>query len=228
MKSRPIAAVPVKKSHDQGRDIGYFHPSNIIEYQGMKYMFVRTSGGGVQQPATCLMRSANPVDPESWQIFDGKKFKGSLFDPYRDTESEAPVCAQISRLNGMIFNVLRHRPTGTFIAVMVVIEPKMKSLRLATSTSIDLMEWSVPRLVEGITFEWQKGCSDTVYHYPSLADPDAPGRNFDTTDDDAFLFMTAIHRDKCKMTMNRDLIMRPVHLNFHLMKKKSYQNSGQA
>lgn len=95
--SRPIAAVPIKQDAQQGKDIGFFHPtSNIFEFEGMKYVFVRTAGGGQQKPATCLMRVKNPLDPESWQIFDGKEFKRSLLDPYRDEPEQAPICAQIS------------------------------------------------------------------------------------------------------------------------------------
>lgn len=215
MSHSPIAAVNVPQKFDQGKDVGFFQPSNIFESEGMKYVFVRTSGGGGQSAATCLMRAKNPLEPNSWEIYDGKGFRSSLFDPYKDDAANDPVCAQISALNGMVWTVLRHRQRGVFIALLEVIEPGTKALRLATSVSKDLFNWPKPRLVNGVKFEWTGGCgADPVYHYPSLIDPDAPGRNFDTTDDDALLFLTAIHRKDCKMGMDRDLVFHRVHLKF--------------
>jgi hypothetical protein len=212
---RPIAAVDVPQRFDQGKDIGFFQPSNIMEWEGLKYVFVRTSGGGKQLPAACLMRAKNPLEPESWEIYDGKGFRRSLFDPYKDEAAKDPVCAQIPGLNGMVWGLLRHRQRGVFIAILVVNEPGTKTLRLATSVSTDLLNWPKPLFVDGIKFEWSGECSDgPVYHYPSLIDPDAPGRNFDTTGDDALLFLTVIHRKDCKMGMNRDLVFRRVHLQF--------------
>lgn len=213
---RPIAAVGVPQKFDQGKDIGFFQPSNIIEWEGMKYTFVRTSGGGKQKPATCIMRAQNPLTPKSWEIYDGNFFRPSLFDPYQDDIANAPICAQIPALNGLVWSVLRHRQRGIFIALLTVIDPSTGAVRLATSVSSSLLEWSKPRLVDGIKFEWLGECTnkDFVYHYPSLIDPDAPGRNFDTTDDDGLLFLTVINRKNCKMSMDRDLVFRRVHLKF--------------
>jgi hypothetical protein len=213
--SRPIAAVPVRQSFDQGKDVGFFQPSNIFESGGFKYVFVRTSGGGAQTAATCLMRAKNPLEPGSWQIFDGKMFRPSLFDPYKDDLSQGPICKQVSTLNGLVWTVVRHRQRGVFIAVLTVIEPITRTTRLATSVSRDALNWSKPKLIDGIALEWSVGCGPgPVYHYPSLVDPDAPGRNFDTTDDEALLFLTAIQRSDCKMTMDRDLVYRRTKLSF--------------
>lgn len=212
---RPIAAVSVTQQFDQGKDIGFFQPSNIMEWEGHKYMFVRTSGGGRQAPSACLMRATNPLKPDSWEIYDGKGYRQSLFDPYKDDPTKGPVCGQIPGLNGMVWGLLRHRSRDVFIALLAVNQPGTKTLRLAISASKSLLSWPRPKVVEGIAFEWSGECSaGPVYHYPSLIDPDAPGRNFDTTDDDALLFLTAINRRDCKMSLDRDLIYRRVHLRF--------------
>ncbi len=62
--TRPLAAVPVRQAINLGRDTGFFQPSNIFHWGNAEYVFVRTSGGGVQKPATCLLRSEKPLDPE--------------------------------------------------------------------------------------------------------------------------------------------------------------------
>lgn len=215
ISNRPIAAVGVPQRFDQGKDIGFFQPSNIMEWEGLKYVFVRTSGGGQQPPATCLLRAKNPLEPESWEMYDGKEFRRSLFDPYKDEAANAPVCSQVPGLNGMAWGLLRHRERNVFIAVLVVLEPGAKTLRLAISASKDLLSWPKPRLVDGIKFEWSGECTgDPIWHYPSLIDPDAPGRNFDTTDDDAILYLTRINRINCKAGMDRDLVFQRVHLKF--------------
>lgn len=212
---RPIAAVPEKQKYEQGRDTGFFQPSNIFQYEDMKYVFVRTSGGGGQKPAACLMRAKDPAEPGSWEIYDGSGFRRSLFDPYKDDSAKAPICAQVSTLNGMVWSVLRHRQRGVYIAMLTVIDPATKKLTLATALSRNLLDWSKPRYVEGIDIQRTEVCDgNPVYIYPSLVDPDSPSRNFDTTDDEAVLFLTAISRQNCKMTMNRDLVSRRVRFVF--------------
>lgn len=204
---RPIAAAPVRQSIDQGKDLGVQQPSNIFQHEGMKYVFVRAIGGGAQSPATCLMRAKTPLDPNSWEVFDGKEFRRSMFDPYRDRIETATTCAQISLLNGMVWSVVRHRSRGLFIALLTVIDPSTKGLRLATATSTDLLNWTKPSPVDGIDIQKTQTCSnDPIYIYPSLIDPDSPDRNFDTTGDEAVLFLTAVHRTNCKMSLDRDLV----------------------
>lgn len=209
---RPIAAPSVQFKRDQGRDVGYFQPSNVIDVAGIKYVFVRTTGGGRQNAATCLMRSQNPRDATSWEVYDGTGFKASSFDPYQDDQKNAVNCAQIPKLNGLVWSVVRHRDRGIFVAILTVIESASKKTRLAFSTSTNLLDWSSPRPIEGVELGWDDACSSEFFHYPSLIDPEAPGRNFDSVGDHALLFLTAIHRSKCHATMDRDLVYRPVRI----------------
>jgi hypothetical protein len=212
---KPIAAVPVRQAKDQKRETGFFQPSNIVEHNGRKYVFVRTSGGGAQQPATCLMRASNPTDSASWEIFDGQRFHPALFDPYVDPAHARPTCAQIPGLHGLVWSVLKHWRRGVFVSLMTILNPTTKETYLVTSTSKDLLRWSSPRRVDQIRLDWKKTCGpEPMLHYPSLLDPTSPARNFDTTEDLPLLFLSRFPRKNCKITMERDLIMLNTRLVF--------------
>ena len=208
----PLAAAPVRQSVDQRRDTGFFQPSNIFEWNGYKHVFVRTSGGGAQPPATCIMRARDPLDPASWEIYDGASFRPALFNPYAGDPATRPVCAQVSRLNGLVWSALALRGGG-LLALLTVLEPGTRRTRLATSVSTDLLHWSAPLPVEGVDLQWTDRCPTTPYlHYPSLVDPGSRRRNYDDSGSDALLFLTSIQIRDCKFTMNRTLVVMPVRL----------------
>jgi hypothetical protein len=209
----PLAAVSVRAAPDQGRDIGFFSPSNIFERDGFEYVYVRTSGGGPQRPATCLMRSNNPIDPKSWRIYDGKRFVPSMFDPYVDAPDDRKPCAQISTLNGLVWSVLTFRDTGVLVALLIVDDPATHRARLATATSRDALHWSSPLYVDGFDVAWGERCPNSPeLTYPSLLDPKSKRRNFDDTGTDALLFVTALTVQSCRVTMQRDLRVAHVEL----------------
>ena len=54
---------------------------------------------------------------------------------------------------------------------------------------------------------WSKDCSDRLrYGYGAIADPQSRSRNFQTTCDTAYLFMTRMHVTGCKLGPDRDLV----------------------
>ena len=54
---------------------------------------------------------------------------------------------------------------------------------------------------------WSKNCSDRLrYGYGALADPASRSRNFETTGDEAYLFMTRMKVADCKLGPDRDLV----------------------
>lgn len=115
----------------------------------------------------------------------------------------------------MVWSVLRHRQRDLYIALLTVLEPGNKTTRLATALSNDLLNWTKPRIIDGINIQQTKICDENpVYVYPSLVDPESPDRNFDTTNDDAVLFLTSIHRQECKYTLDRDLVLRHIRFIF--------------
>ena len=212
--TRPLAAVPVRQAGDFGKDIGFFSPSNIFHSGSAEYVFVRTSGGGAQPAATCLFRSSEPLNPDSWQMYDGKGFRTQRFDPYRDDTATYIPCAQIPRLNGMVWSVLTHEASGRLIALLTVIDPVTRQNRLAISTSQDPLHWTHPVMIAADFFGGKATCDkEGIYWYPSLIDPNSKARNFDTTGDNPVLFVANLHISKCRITMSRDLYYIDTILN---------------
>lgn len=214
MPTRPLAAVPVRQAPNLGRDTGFFQPSNIFHWGNAEYVFVRTTGGGAQEPATCLLRSEKPLDPDSWQIYDGKSFITQRFDPYLDNPAKYVPCANLPGLNGMVWSVLTYEPTGTLIALLTIVDPTTHASRLALSTASDPLHWTRAAAIQADFFGLQPSCGkDGIYWYPSLIDPASKSRNFDTTGANPVLFLTHIKLVNCKMTMTRDLYYVPAHLS---------------
>ena len=211
--SSPLVAPPIRQEVDQQRDTGFFQPSNIFEHDGWKYVFVRTSGGGSQKAATCLMRSDKPESPASWGIYDGSAFRPALFNPYADDVVSRPSCAPLANINGLVWTVVQLRGTDFLIALLTRVDSRTNITRLMTSTSRDALHWSAPRIVQGINLEWSESCPTSPYlHYPSLVDPQSSRRNFDDVGTSALLFFTSIEVSHCKFTMHRDLIAQPVQI----------------
>lgn len=80
--------------------------------------------------------------------------------------------------------------------------------------SPDLINWSTPSLVLDLPMQFAFTCSDeAAYFYPSLLDPDSSSRNFENTGDRAYLYLSKIYLDKCKLGMRRDLVRIPVTIS---------------
>jgi hypothetical protein len=185
----PLAAAPAREEPNQKPSVGIFQPSNIFEHDGWKYVFARSSGGGAQPAAACLLRSRDPMNEQSWQIFDGDGWESASFNPYTQDWGDRKPCAQVSTLNGIVWSVLTFRPTGVLVAVISVIEPQTGKPRLATSTSSDALHWSKLDYVD-LDLEWGAPCPKSpALGYPSLMDPSSTRRNFDDTGTDAVIFV---------------------------------------
>jgi hypothetical protein len=106
---------------------------------------------------------------------------------------------------------VRHAPTGLFIATMM---NGAVDGGVFVATSRDLLRWSAPARVWAGTGEsgWHCGGAAPIA-YPSLLDPAAPGRNFETVGDTAMLFLTRWNPAGCKLGMDRDLIRLAVRFS---------------
>jgi hypothetical protein len=58
-----------------------------------------------------------------------------------------------------------------------------------------------------------RGCGTQPVAYPSLLDPDSPSRNFEDTDDDAFVYLTRITMRGCQTGWSRDLVRLPIRFS---------------
>jgi hypothetical protein len=78
------------------------------------------------------------------------------------------------------------------------------------STSADLINWSRRKLIMEVPLPWtvEFPGSDLSFLYPSLLDPDSKSRNFETSDDQAYLFFT--RNNFGHASLDRDLVRVPV------------------
>ncbi len=75
------------------------------------------------------------------------------------------------------------------------------------------MRWSPLQTLVVHPTMWSKNCADrTRYAYGSIADPASHSRNFETTGDEAFLFMTKMRVTDCKVGPDRDLVRIKVRI----------------
>lgn len=77
------------------------------------------------------------------------------------------------------------------------------------SFSSDLIHWTHRKLLVEVPLPWTvEDNQDVSYLYPALLDPDSPARNFETTDETAFLYFT--RHNFGQGSPDRDLIRVPV------------------
>jgi hypothetical protein len=213
VEKKPIAAPAFRQGINQGQPRGFFGPSNIIEKDHFYYTIIKTEGGGVQLPGTCLFRAANPGDISSWTYFDGTDFVASALNPYEDDVSQVRPCKPLA-LRGSATSLARHQATGLFVAVTE--DRKGPTDQIGTvfiATSNDLINWSEPEVLTHFPLAYAKSCSDPyVYPYATIIDPESSSRNFETLSDFPFLYLTRVHMSQCGMTENRDLIRIKLHL----------------
>lgn len=113
-----LAATPFRQDVGQTRHRGFFNPSNMFGKDGFVYAFVSTTGWTGQQPGECLIRTRDPMDSSKWRAWDGRDFTVRWRDPYGPkSDAPQPACATIEPFGYAVGAVVRHRPSGNFVAV---------------------------------------------------------------------------------------------------------------
>jgi hypothetical protein len=205
-----VAAPPYKQDVGQGRHRGFFNPSNIVQKDGAWYALIATTGGEGQKNGVCLFRSTDLKDPTTWRAYDGQDFTIPAVDPYRDDLSQARPCQPLRHLPTTVGSVTRHEASGQWLAIFHLGPDPRQGIvggRVAYSWSKDLVTWSPLQTLVTHPTMWSKDCGDRDrYGYGAVADPASPSRNFETTGDQPFLFMTKMHVADCKLGPQRDLV----------------------
>jgi hypothetical protein len=201
-----VAGVAFTQDVEQGRHRGFFSPSNIVKSNQYFYMLADTTGGPGQAGGLCLFRTTNVFDPTSWRGYDGQGFGAATIDAYRQSPSLYRPCKPVDHL-ATIGSISLHRPTGRFLAVFQGPDAAHPNGQIAYSWSDDLIHWETPRNLLDVPDMSSRNCNDRIrYGYPSILDPDSPGRNFDTIGDEPFLFLTRFHVSDCRLPPDRDLV----------------------
>lgn len=212
-----VAGAPFRQETGQGRHRGFFNPSNIFSDGRWRYFLASTTGwevpGSDQEAGVCLFRSDDPSDPARWRAWTGTAFTASFPDPYRGTAKRPDTCKPIAPFPTPVGAVVRHRPTGAWIAVfMAKAGGEFPESGFYWTASRDLLAWDRPRLlIAGATlYDDPCNASAGMIAYPSLIDPGAKGRNFDDVGDTALLTYVTLRTEGCTITSERDLLRRPV------------------
>jgi hypothetical protein len=211
-----VAGAPFRQEVGQGRHRGFFNPSNIFRDSLYRYMFAATTGWEGQPSGACLFRTEDIADPSAWRAWDGKSFSIRYADPYRSREKPAAACRPVEPFPTPVGAVVRHRPTGAWIAVF---QAEADGARFPepgfyTTASRDLLAWDKPRLLlAGKTlYDDPCGSGGRLIAYPSLLDREAKGRNFDDVGNAAELYFSTLKVEGCTVTSDRDLVRRRVEI----------------
>ncbi len=212
-----VAAPPSPYGGPQGHPVGYFNPSDIVEYDGHLYVFVFAAASGAQQRGPCLLRTDDIADPGRWRAWDGAAFTARFANPFATAGGAegAGVCAPIPGLPAPVTGVVR-QADGTFLAVFSATGPgdggrRVTGVRLARSS--DLLHWSPSELLLAAPMMYDFPCGSAVaYAYPSIIDPQSPSPTFASVGTSAFLYLTRFNLRDCRLTMDRDLIRVPLAL----------------
>lgn len=208
-----VAAAPFRQEVGQGRHRGFFNPSNIVGDGSARYFLTSTTGWAGQSSGPCLFRTTTPGDPSSWRAFDGRAFTIRYADPYRG-EPKPPPCLSVRPFPAPVGSVVRHRPTGAWLAVFQAKADgrDFPEPGFYATSSRDLLAWDKPRLVLAGHTLYDDPCAakGRLIAYPSLIDPEAAGRNFDDAGNAADLYFTTLKVEGCTVTSERDLVRRRV------------------
>jgi hypothetical protein len=212
-----VAAFPYPYWPDFGR-YGVFSPSNLFARDGYLYTFLLVSQGVREQgQGVCLMRTreADLDDPKSWRAWDGTGFNSRFINPY--LESGEPIrrhtCQPVDfdSIGTMQRSIVYNTDLGKYILTGVA--GKFDSVRgedvsgFYYSTSDDLIHWSEKQLLMEVELQQTHLCGDPdVRVYPSFIDHNSPSRNFETIDNNTYLYYTIFHyTPQCTAGADRDL-----------------------
>jgi hypothetical protein len=213
-----VATMPTRYVPDGG-NIGIFQPSNIVRspLDGAYYAMALEIGPGNSPRGSCLMRSTDLADPQSWRGWDGSGFSVSFVDPYHDSSTAGHVCQPVAtpQISEMTQSLTYNTTLQQFLLVGDAgqWDPQSKSVvwGIYYSVSPDLIHWSQRQVLDVVTPTWAYQCGgEDPGLYPSLLDPSSTSRNFETTGSTAYLYYTRFHYVNCKMTPDRDLVRVPV------------------
>lgn len=213
-----VAGLPYAYTGSEGKHTGYFSPSNIWFAEGYYYAFIWTETYRAQKRGACLMRTPDLADARAWRAWDGSSFAIAFVDAEREPvdDDARHVCTPVGAdgLIGIVSSVTRHKPSGLYIAMMAAGRPPGDGGRpsgIYYATSPDMIRWNAPALLLAVPVLVPNDCSDTrSFYYPSLMDTRSSSRNFEDTSDRAYLYLTKIYLDDCKIGMKRDLVRLPI------------------
>lgn len=209
-----VAVLQLPYAATLGAPSGYFSPSNIVPLDDGRWAaFVFAEAAGGQRRGPCLLTTARVDDPAAWRA--PGPARGEVRLDGRGPPADR-LCSPVTPGPGAtVTSLVRHRPTGTWLALIagrrVAAGERRERTGIWYVTSPDLRRWDPPRLLLETPVMFALDCAEReAVAYPSLIDPAAPGRNFDTVGDTADLWLVRFAVEGCRLSVTRDLLRLPV------------------
>lgn len=218
--SQLVAAIPYRYAPEAG-PFGIFAPSNIVRRRqdGYLYSLLHLRPYRDQPGGACLVRTRELADPGSWRAWDGDSFTVTFANPYRERAegSSGHICRPVAneQIGGMTQSLTYNTYLKKFVLVGTAAFPARNKSRQVWgfyyAFSDDLIDWNGPRLLAEVelTSTFRCGDRDPVL-YPSLLDPASSSSNFETTGRRPYLYFVRFHYERCRSTLNRDLVRVPL------------------
>jgi hypothetical protein len=218
-----VASVPYVYTPGNPDPYGVFSPSNVIRKpDGYYYTMVHTTQYGLQQAGVCLLRTDDLADAQSWRAWDGAGFTTDFADPYADPppSPDAHVCQPVaqSQITTMTDSLTYNTYFGKYLLIGATeaVDPiSGNTVRgFYYSLSNDLITWTGRKLLIQAVLPWAHTCSDEdPLIDASILDPDSGSRNFDTNDQNPYLYFVRQHYlvngSSCFQLLDRDLARVP-------------------
>lgn len=208
-----VATLPYRYDSDASMRQGYFNPSNILHEGDHLFTFIFSEATRAQKRGACLLRRPVDGNADDWRAWDGTGFRTAFVDPYRTdvTDPGAHVCTPLKGISSTISGVVRHVPSGLYLAVTPATRTGQNGVAqsgIFWMKSPDLINWSTPELLLEVPLLWRRDCAEShAFAYPSILDNDSPSPNFDTVDDRFWLYLVEMSlMPGCKIGPDRDLI----------------------
>jgi hypothetical protein len=187
--------------------VGFFTTSNIVSDGRYRYVLVYSEGAEGQEKGNCLFRSALTPEPSKWWGWGGSEFSVDL-SALSGVGNARPSCRPVSGLDREIRGLVRHRPTGTWIAIYTGRDGDVTGVFY--SVSKDMIHWSRGANILSVAVARTEPDCPPVYRYPSIIDHDAPGFSFDTIGNKAFLYSVKIIFVGCRHYSGRQVVRIPL------------------
>ena len=204
-----VASAPFTQDVEQGRQRGFFNPSNIVSDGHYRYAMISTTGWSGQLDGVCLFRTVDPSDGRGWRAYDGQTFSVRYADPYKGAPAKQRACSPLPPFIFPVGSLTYHQASRTWIALFQAKAAGAMPLDgFYYATSRDLLHWGLPRILLAGRTLYNDLCRSgpTIINYPAMLDPASTSRNYDEVGDEPDLFFTTMDVASCRT--GRRLLIR--------------------